>query len=305
MNNSTPCFSVLNHLNSSFSICKIITFAASIIIAVLSPVAVVGNALVLAAIWRNASLRSTSYILLAGLAVTDFGTGLLSAPFHVAEELIPMAKSEYSVIKYIATGFTSFFFLTTTLIVTLMAIERWLHMTRRSLITARRASYIVAVMFILPIPYVVLHTQGERKHRVALDIASILLLLFSLCVTTLVYFKVFIIIRCHQQRVNHAGESSNNQPQPSINIAKYKKSVYSIIYILAVFYLGYAPMLITFGIYLGLPITYSDTRISALKAMVVFPFMSSSLNPILYLWRMKDIRDEVKRLVKRIPCKNN
>ena len=305
MYNSTPCFPVLNHLNSGFSICKIITFAASIIIAVMSPVAVVGNALVLAAIWRKSPLRSPSYILLAGLAVTDFGTGLLSAPFHVAKELISMAKLEYTIINCIATGFTSSFFLTTVLIVTLMAIERWLHMTRRSLITARRASYIVAVMFILPIPYVVLHTQGERSQRAALDIASILLLLFSLCVTTLVYFKVFIIIRYHQQRVNHAGESSNNQPQSSINIAKYKKSVYSIIYILAVFYLGYAPMLITFGIYLGLPTTYSDTRKSALKAMLVFPFLSSLLNPILYLWRMKDIRDEVKTLVKRIPCKNN
>ena len=47
-------------------------------VALLSPVAVVGNGLVLAAIWRNPSLRTPSYILLAGLAITDFCTGLIT-----------------------------------------------------------------------------------------------------------------------------------------------------------------------------------------------------------------------------------
>ena len=33
--------------------------------------------------------------------------------------------------------------------------------------------------------------------------------------------------------------------------------------------------------------------------------MSSSLNPALYLWRMKDIRNEVARLIKAVLCKQN
>ena len=33
---------------------------------------------------------------------------------------------------------------------------------------------------------------------------------------------------------------------------------------------------------------------------MVFVFLSSSLNPTLYLWRMKDIRNEVTRLEKNL-----
>ena len=38
----------------------------------------------------------------------------------------------------------------------------------------------------------------------------------------------------------------------------------------------------------------------------VFVFLSSSLNPLLYLWRMKDIRNEVTKLVKqKLSCMEN
>ena len=53
----------------------------SIIAAVLTPVAVVGNALVLTAILRNTSLRTPTNILLATMAFTDFGAGIITQPF--------------------------------------------------------------------------------------------------------------------------------------------------------------------------------------------------------------------------------
>ena len=44
-----------------------IVLSTTIFLALFSPIAVIGNALVCAAIWRNSSLRTPSYILLAGL----------------------------------------------------------------------------------------------------------------------------------------------------------------------------------------------------------------------------------------------
>ena len=58
-----------------------VTFKNCVVTSLLSPMAVAGNALIMAAIWRNPSLRTPSYVLLAGLAFTDFCTGLLSQPF--------------------------------------------------------------------------------------------------------------------------------------------------------------------------------------------------------------------------------
>lgn len=55
----------------------------SIIAGVLTPVAVVGNALVLTAILRNPSLRTPTNKLLATMAFTDFGTGIITQPLYV------------------------------------------------------------------------------------------------------------------------------------------------------------------------------------------------------------------------------
>ena len=38
------------------------------------------------------------------------------------------------------------------LIITPMFVERWLHMARRSLVTGRRAGFLVAILLLLPIP---------------------------------------------------------------------------------------------------------------------------------------------------------
>jgi len=62
--------------------------SASIIVALLFPVAVTENVQVLAVIWGNPSLRTPSIILLTGLAFTDFSTGLITQPVYVVPKLV-------------------------------------------------------------------------------------------------------------------------------------------------------------------------------------------------------------------------
>ena len=98
MSNKSPCSLLQPSLNTSNGCCDTkdhgsqgfhgISLILLIVIAVLEPVTVVGNALVLAAIWRNPSLRTPSYILLAGLAFTDFCTGIITEPCFSANELL-------------------------------------------------------------------------------------------------------------------------------------------------------------------------------------------------------------------------
>ena len=118
MSNNTTYFPLQSNLNSSnfdgdekthnvvwFVVC----FSSLIVIAILSPVAVVGNALVLAAIWRNPSLR-TPY----------FNTGLISHPFCVANEFMYLVEAQINttrsdnrstliIIQAIANGCATFF----------------------------------------------------------------------------------------------------------------------------------------------------------------------------------------------------
>ena len=243
--------------NNSVSL-YMVTLSTSIAIAILSPVAVVGNALVLAAIWRNPSLRTPSYILLAGLAFTDLSAGLIVQPFNVAMELIyltdPQPKTvvntpTFFIITAVAYGSATYFLPITMCIITVMSIERWLHMTRRSFLTVRRVYYTVAGLFLLQIPFVVhrvLSIHNSTIYVLEVDIASISFLFFCLIVTSTAYFKVFRIIRSHQQQIQ-ANNLSQASGQPAFNFAKYKKSVFTVLYILVIFYITFPPFLSPFG----------------------------------------------------------
>lgn len=321
-NNNITLFLLQPALNTSTLSCDVqphsydfykVILPVLVAIAILSPMAVVGNGLVLVAIWRNPSLRTPSYILLAGLAFTDFCTGIISEPFLVAKELLNLLIKlpdrntwpfAYSIVRSISYCCFEYFFNFTLLIVTFMSIERWLHMSRRSLLTVRRVCQIIAVLLFIPILFVVyLFYLLQGTYKFTYLFANISFVLLCLFVTSVAYFNVFRIIRRHQQQIQ-ANESSPSFAQPAINFEKYKKSVISILYILIIFYTGYFPMAITLGLLLVFPENCSITVLSFYVSTVLL-FLSSTLNPLLYLWRIKDIRVEVRKLVKRIFCKDN
>ena len=225
-----------------------VVLSTSVIIAILLPIAVAGNALVLAAIWKNTSLRTPSYTILAWLAFTDLCTGLVTQPFYIALHITcsqDARGSNKSWILYFGSSVCGVYFTyLTLLLILLMSIERWLHMNRRSLLNGRRTCFIVAVVSLLLIPLAAVRSVKEYEFASGI----ILFLVFFNCalVTSVAYFKVFRIIRHHQEQV-HSNESSQNFGQPAIDLAKYKKSVFSILYIVGVFYLCYLPSLIVFA----------------------------------------------------------
>ena len=216
------------------------TLPTAIAVAILSPVAVVGNALVLAAIWRNPSLRTPSYILLAGLAFTDFCTGLITQPFYAATKLIYLADPQpkpvlirptFLIIKSITNGSVTYITPLTMSIITLMSMERWLHMARRSLITVRRVTYAVAGLHLFYTPYIVyhvLHVFNNTMYISEIYIVSLLFSLFCLIVTSTAYYKVYRIIRRHQQQIQ-TNAFSQVFAQPGISFAKYKRSVFTVL----------------------------------------------------------------------------
>ena len=231
--------------------CGFATFASAVIISCLSPVAVVGNTLILGAIWKKTFQRTTFHILLSGLAVTDLCTGLITQPFLAAYFLLlltnPGVVNAPSVL--IKTTFTIgkvsfvYFGAVTLLFITLMSIERWLHMSRQSLMTSRRLRFMLIVLLLVPVPFVVLSAlnaiNGTSTREVNTAIAATLLVCYV--TSSVAYFKVFRIIRQHQQKVQ-GNQSSQNFGKPAINLAKYKRSVVSILHILASFSFCYLPV---------------------------------------------------------------
>ena len=104
-----------------------------------------------------------------------------------------------------------------------MSIERWLQVSQRLLFNQHRPRFIVAGITLAPIPVSVFRTlnilTGSYEHYLTVTFALLLLCVIAISIS---YFKVFRIIRCHQQQVQ-AREMPQISGQPAINLAKYKK----------------------------------------------------------------------------------
>ncbi len=282
----------------------ILTFMTNVLVAVLSPVAVVGNALILAAIWKRTFERTPFHILLSGLAITDLCTGLIAQPFVAAANFIYIKQPRLVcsrptfllAIRGIANGSATYFISMTVLFITLISIERWLHMSRRSLVTSHRGYLTVTMVLLVPFPLVVLRcfvVDFKETYEREVYIAVMTMVLFCFVITAFAYFSVYRIIRHHQHQVRE-NEASQNFGQPAIDLVKYKKSVVSILYILLLFSVCFLPFVISTVVYLHL-----GERIElvvAFSVSLLLLFLSSSLNPCLYVWRMNEIRNGVKHL---------
>ena len=277
--------------------------ATGAIIAVLSPIAVAGNALILAAIWKKTFVRTSFHIFLSGLAITDLCTGLIAQPFYATASFMYAANSRqekdgsllYLILRTIGDSSAIYFISITVVLMTLMSIERWLHMSRRSLATSRRGCFTIIILLLIPIPVVVCRVLGNEGEISETTIYIIIMALMLCCylTTAFAYSKVYRIIRHHQQQVQ-ANEASQKYGRQAIDLAKYKKSVASILYIIVLFSVCFIPFIVSSGVYVSA--TGSFEKGVAIMMSKVLLFLSSSLNPALYVWRMNDIRNGVKQL---------
>ncbi len=277
-----------------------VTVTSCVVASLLAPMAVVGNALIMAAIWRNPSLRTPSYVLLAGLAFTDFCTGLLSQPFYVMYRLADLTGDvKMCCIAGVVTESVALYFSSLTFVVlTMVAVERWLHMSRRPFLTVRRVVilYITFAVFLVFSVGARIYWDGRR------EILNVLMALYlsegAVCIVFMAfsYFKVFRIIRHHQCQVLTNGNA--------INMEKYKKSIFTILYILAVFVFSYIPYICCMIVFLILQ-DYGESSIAAFNACVVVVFSSSVVNPLLYYWRITEVRDSVRPMVRKLFCNFN
>ena len=116
-------------------------------------------------------------------------------------------------------------------------------------------------------------------------------------VSSFAYFKVFRIINHHQRRV-HTTTHSYGPGQAVINLEKYKKSVRTILWVWALFLFCYSPFALSSVLANALNVS-DETSLTILHLATTILLMLSSLNPFLYIWRLRDIRAEIRQLLQQ------
>ena len=250
--------------------------------------------------------RTPFHILLSGLVFTDLCTGIVAQPFYSVTFLMCSMNSTMvydspillTALRIVGEGSGMYFIAVTVLILTVISVERWLVISHRSFefFTQRRACFTVIALMLAASLIVILRVLENVKIGYGRSLRFIFIANILTCylVMTMANFNVYRSI-CRHQRQIQDNTTMHNFGRSAITVAKYKKSVTTLVYVVLAFSLCFFPYVISVVIYFGFGNRTSETY-SAYKVTIVFVFMSSAINPVLYLWRMNDIRNGVREL---------
>ena len=125
----------------------------------------------------------------------------------------------------------------------------------------------------------------------------------GLCLVTTIfaYAKIFFTLRHNQIHVqNHAAQGQPSQAIP-LNIARYRKAVYSALWVQGTLGICYLPYNI--AVFLtpqrGMPPLSIYLARKFTGSMV---FLNSSLNPLLYCGKIREVRQIVKETLRQLCC---
>ena len=268
----------------------------------LSITAFLGNTLILVALHKESSLHPPSKLLLRSLAITDLLVGIIVEPLYVA--YLMSVKSKRWDICYnvnVALFIASYILCSVSLLVlTAISVDRllalWLGLRYRQVVTLRSVYITVIVMWVLPI----VATTSYIWNPQLLSLLLYIHLSFCLSIIIFSYMKILFTLRHYQIQVTVAQE----QPRQAIplNIARYRKAVYSALWVQVTLFICYLPFGITQALTDLKSVKVSSSCYLAKTFSFTFVFLNSSLNPFLYCWKIKEVRQAVKHTIRQIHC---
>ena len=189
----------------------------SVLNALLIPICIAGNALVLAAVWRNLSLRTASNILLCSLAVTDFFVGSLLLPVNIAHFILS-GSSFYSGLPQARIVLTIQLCSVSLETMTAISVDRYLalryHMWQPNLMTSKRAMYVAGTFWGQK---VILSLLSIWKKD-TIPLVAVVYVAFCLIISSVTYNAIHRIVRHHQHQIHaqqQAVQSMNAEQNPA------------------------------------------------------------------------------------------
>jgi len=276
------CFTTLTEPKA-----KIIFSAVNIL---LSITALLGNVLIIAVLPKVSSLHPPSKLLLGCLASTDLCVGLVIQPLY-ANVLVSAKHSKhcyYSALLF--NTVTPFFSGVSLMTLTAISVDRLLALKLgiryRQVVTLRRLWILTVIIWL----------SNTANAVITVHVPSYFLKIFitelTLCiiVSSSCYMRMYRILRHHQAQVEqHLHQGQQNGGETPLNIARYRKTVSSALWVQITLVACYLPFVIVKAI----SVIYHKSLLVEQHAPLTLLLLNSTLNPYLYCWKMKEIKEIV------------
>lgn len=256
-------------------------------------VATLGNALAIRALWKASSLPPNFRKLLLSLAFCDLAVGLfahitfaavfvISAALKVNVQCQPILTISFFVTFCVV--WASFLNVTTIAVDRLLAIS--LHLRYAELVTSKRVKIILVAMWLISCVFSLVSLMKYDSFVVLTILGSSGFLL-----TTFACVYVYIVARYHQNQIQAQFQQQNAQV---IVLLRERKSALNVMYIYIVFVACYLPKLC---LMFDDAITGNPSVLDLFA--LFFALFNSSLNPLVYCWRLREVRQIMKDTLKK------
>ncbi|XP_078365633.1 adenosine receptor A3-like [Oculina patagonica] len=261
--------------------------------------ATLGNSLILVALHKDTSLYPPSKILLRSLAITDLCVGVFGQPLTVALIFSAILErwSLCQVTQILTQVFNGIFSGVSLLITTAISVDRLLalllRLRYRQIVTVKRVRVAVFLFWLVGTSLIsILYFRGTLLYHGLGVVWTLLLLVIS----TYSYTRIFLTIRRQQMQVQdtHGGQTGG----AGLNMARYKKTVFNALWVHFTLVTCYFPCAVANAL-----ITVKGLSSSLFLTQgwtVILVYLNSSLNPVLYCWKIKEVRQAVKETIRQV-----
>ena len=292
---------------SSFYASRIVN---SVFNAFSSYTAVMLNILTIHAMRKTSSLPKTLKTLLLSLAVSDLGVGLLVQPFHVAllvkdpqpntsDNLVYNSASivHNFIVRFVS--YASFFSVTALSVDRFLAVH--LHLRYQELVTHKRVVAGVVIIWVFSVFLSVMRLFWAE----IVGVVVAFILGFCFISLTVFYCKIYFTVRRHANQIQVLQvQQVSHDCEMAVNAAKLRKSAVSTFYVYLVFLFCYFSQYCVFVAYMS--ISKPNATLILFKMYTwTLVCLNSSLNPVVYCWKMRQVRHAIKDILRNIHLRQN
>ena len=269
--------------------------ANCIVNAFFSYTAIALNTVTIQALRKTSQIPKTLKILLLSLAASDLWVGLLTQPLFIAFLLLRIEQSSNSVIHTVEIAYYTqhvLFSSASFLGVVALTVDRYLaiclHLRYQELVTHRRVVAVVIATWVLS---VILSLLTWIITRQVILIILVTLQAVFIITTGFSYYKIYAIIRRLKNQICALQIQQAAQNDGMANTVRLRKTAVGTFYVYIAFLACYGPL---FCVLLSLRIYGKTTLLLQLwyYAMTLV-FMNSSLNPLIYCLKMRQVRQGI------------
>ena len=259
------------------------------------------NIVAIYAIKKTSSLSKNLKTLLLNLAVSDLGVGLLAQPMNVVYIMDFQqnnANNDTNNVIYLAFLVPVNLFIFASLFsVTALCADRflaiYLHLRYQELVTYKRIAAAVVSIWVIS-ALISLIRLFIPKNIMYVSFVTIM----SACIITATStsVKLYLTLRRHIDQIQIPQVAQNDQEE---SVQRKRKSAMASLYVYLVFIVCYLPHICVLIIIANLSEPTIDLQLLQFYTVTLL-FANSTLNPLIYIWKMKRIQHTIVGTLRHI-----